>query len=138
MGLKETVATAALAALKVASELIDSTVVYRDHTSASADDFFSGTFDKDSGGNRDVYTDYPIEHFVLTDFSQRDIQLGIAGPQDQQLIFAQSEMSVTPSPSGTVLVDGVKHVLVGDNTKEGAPVKADPAGATWTLRIRKP
>jgi len=129
MTLKTTIAGAAQAAFKSISSLSSAVVVYRDQVGENYT-----TFDHSSGGGYQSYTDYQIDLFVLSDFSQKEINAGIAGPKDKKLIFPQSELAVVPNPAGSVLINSALYNLSGDS---GSAVRADPAEATWTLRIQK-
>lgn len=138
MSLKDTIASAVSAAFKAVSDLSTETVVIRHYNASEDNNNFTSVSDPETGGAflDESYTETTINNFVLANYSKKEISDGIAGDKDRKLIFAASDIDFTPSTTDAIYIDGVLNVIFDDKTLSGRPIKQDPAGATWTLRIR--
>ena len=140
MGLKSAIAAAVNTAFDAVSDLSASTVIFRKYHSGPGSNNFTSVADPDTGGAfvAESYTDATLSRFVLTSYSAQELASGVAGATDLKLMFPQSEISgITPDTNDEVIIDG-KRYIINDGSAGGETIKADPAGATWTVRISLP
>ena len=101
----------------------------------------SATYDAATDAYTGTDTETTIPKALLLSFSTKErlnsLQLSSGTPgkeireTDRKLVFeAASVSSLTPDTSGQVVISSVTWSVVS--------VHQDPAGATWTLQIRKP
>lgn len=86
-----------------------------------------GEYEPGVGMGPDTITTYTAKGMVDS-FSPAEIQAGIVMASDRKVTLLASGLSITPTPTDKVVVDGVDLTIVS--------VSSDPAKATWTLAVR--
>lgn len=120
-------------AFTVVKSLSEEDLSYRVFTDSD-----STTFDPTTGGSNLTTTDYSVDQYILTDFSQTEISEGVGGPQHWKLLVPTTSLTVSPTVGNAFVIDTSVAYIDDDNTRNNPPIKRDPTGELWIIRLRKP
>jgi hypothetical protein len=94
-----------------------------------------GEYDPDSGTTPEIITNY-AGRGIFGRYLAKEIDGSLIQTSDEKLTILQSELFITllDEPTETLAVPEIGDIIGG---KRAMNVSQDPAGATWTVQLRK-